>query len=79
MVHGVLMAHKSNRDQQGTYWIIPADIKETAPIEAWWKREGGHEHLIIRQDDGEKADVILASLGQVYDLIAVLNVAVEEV
>jgi hypothetical protein len=76
---------EAHKDAAGTYWVIPADAKDTAPIEVWWKREHtkskklADENLVIRQDDGEEADAIILTLGQVYDLIAVLNCAVEEV
>jgi hypothetical protein len=46
----------------------------------WWDRDVGprknDETLIIRQDSGEKADVIMLTLAQVYDLIHALGLAV---
>jgi hypothetical protein len=81
---------KRDRDKNGCHWIIPTDDTVKTPggrtlggasgITVWWDRDPARkaeEQLIIRQDNGTHADIIIATLGQAYDLIAVLNEAVE--
>lgn len=76
---------EAHKDAAGTFWIIEADGPHSAKIETWWSRDHhtnkklAEETFVIRQDDGEEADAIILTLGQVYDLIAVLDCAVEEV
>jgi hypothetical protein len=45
----------------------------------WWSREKAlkDEWVFVRQADVAAADVLILTLGQVYDLIDVLNQAVE--
>jgi len=81
---------KREHDKNGTHWIIKDDPVVKTPggktfgghtgLTIWWDRDPKNksdEQLIIRQDNDQSADIILASLGQVYDLIAALNEAVE--
>jgi 4-hydroxy-3-methylbut-2-enyl diphosphate reductase IspH len=74
------------RDKNGTHYTCPEDTKEFPEVTAWWSRgkrvrlAGKTEHpeyLCIRQASDERADVILLSPGQVYDLIDALTHAVE--
>ena len=50
-------------------------------IEVWWSREKAlkDECIVIRQGDdaADHLDVVVLTLGQVYDLIDVMNQAVE--
>jgi hypothetical protein len=83
------LACKAIRDTYGTLYRVPAF--EPAPpnrtkltarpnVDVWWDRDPKNksdEDLIIRQDNGDKADVVIITLGQLYDLIEALNGAVE--
>jgi hypothetical protein len=50
-------------------------------LDVWWARRfksRAEETLIIKQENqSDRADVVELTLGQVYDLIAALNMAVE--
>lgn len=79
------------RDSNGTAYTIPASPTNKAPggrqlpgtpeLHAWWARRfvsRSDETLIIKQENmTDRADVIELTLGQVYDLIAALNKAIE--
>lgn len=71
------------RDERGTTWIIPGDdvkVKDTQEVAIWWSRpKQGPEVLLLRQENhtGKNADLIMLTLGQLYDLIDVANQAVE--
>lgn len=85
------MSLRVNRDAHGTSYNIPAaeTIKtpgaKTLPgspaLDVWWARRfksRAEETLIIKQENNpDRADVVELTLGQVYDLIAALNMAVE--
>jgi hypothetical protein len=75
------------KDKNGTYYTSPKDSEEFPEVTAWWSRgkrvrtKGRTtmpEYLCIKQENGEdRADVILLSPGQVYDMLDVLAHAVE--
>lgn len=73
------------RDEKGSTWIIPADegttrTQDTQEVAVWWSRpKGAPEVLLLRQENhtGKNADLIMLTLGQLYDLIDVANQAVE--
>jgi hypothetical protein len=80
---------KASRDSGGAHYEIPAD-KDQPAVEAWWQRRPTkiknnrlqtEELFCIRQDNSSpnnpRADVLVLSPGQVYDLLAALNSAVE--
>jgi hypothetical protein len=85
------MACKVHTDAHGTSYQISAaeTIKtpgaKTLPgsplLDVWWARRfksRAEETLIIKQENmTDRADVVELTLGQVYDLIAALNKAVE--
>jgi hypothetical protein len=74
-------------DGNGHHWTIPAEhhrwgsVKtvEFPEVTVWWSREKAlkDEWVFVRQADVAAADVLILTLGQVYDLIDVLNQAVE--
>jgi hypothetical protein len=76
------IAHK---DADRTYYVIPQDKLPdgvSPPVEVWWKSEPrkpgafDYEFLVVRQDNGKSVDVLMLTLGQVYDMIDALNQAV---
>lgn len=85
------MPLKVDKDPNGTSYTIPASqtvktpggkqLPGTPELHAWWARRfvsRADETLIIKQENmDDRADVIELTLGQVYDLIAALNSAVE--
>lgn len=85
------MACEVTRDDDGVTYTVPAaavvvdpkrQVRRGLPqVQVWWSRPltSPDETLIIRQeyDDRQTADVIELTFGQVYDLIEVLNQAVE--
>jgi hypothetical protein len=80
-----------NRDAHGTSYNIPPSqtvktpggkqLPGTPELDVWWARRfksRSEETLIIKQENmTDRADVVELTLGQVYDLIAALNKAVE--
>jgi len=74
------------KDKDGYQYTVEAEANGVFPaIEVWWMRKprqrfegvtNVEEHLIIRQDNGDNADVILLTPGQTYDLIDALTRAV---
>lgn len=74
---------KEFRAVGGHHWIVPAD-GNINQIDVWWHRPLDHrksggrvlEMLVTRQIDKEQPVVLKLTLGQVYDLIGVLNKAV---
>lgn len=85
------MPAEVHKDSHGSCWKIKEDGK-AAEVIVWWDRKyrkykthkdfakgAPEEVLVIRQDDtdGNQADVLLLTTGQVYDLIDALNRAVE--
>lgn len=76
-----------SKDRNGTFYRSPEDTKQFPEVTAWWSRgkrvrvKGRTEmpeYLCIKQENGEtRADVILLSPGQVYDMIDALTHAVE--
>jgi hypothetical protein len=72
-------------DEHSTLYHVPAFVPQIKnlkhmvprpPIEVWWDRDAKRkddEDLLIRQDNGDKADVITLTLGQAYDLIHALG------
>jgi hypothetical protein len=85
------MACKAHRDTNGTsYTIDPAKTTKSPggtmlpgvpELNIWWARRfksKSAETLIIKQENNaDRSDVVELTLGQVYDLIACLNKAVE--
>lgn len=85
------MPAKSIKDTYGTLWRIAAAATQQLPngkksqgvphIDVWWDRDMKDkpgELLVIRQEnEKDRADVIMLSLGQLYDLIDASNKAVE--
>lgn len=81
-----------HKDERGHFYRIKEE-PEFPEIDAWWSREAPNkkltrdrfsthhsEHFVIRQDNGEDhADVVVLTLGQVYDMIHALNKAVENI
>lgn len=80
----------SSSDSYGTTFVISGEPAFTTrggsrrrgcpEVEVWWSRnEKGDETLIVKQqyDNRATADVHEYTFGQVYDLIDVLNKAVE--
>lgn len=75
------------KDKNGTFYRSPKDGVDFPEVTAWWSRgkrvvvKGKTtmpEYLCIKQDNTEsRADVILLSPGQVYDMIDALTHAVE--
>jgi hypothetical protein len=82
------VACKAIRDENGTLYRVPAFAPEpknrsrlTARpnVDVWWDRDAkvkSDEDLIIRQDNGDKADVIIITQGQGYDLLHALASAI---
>lgn len=85
------MPLKVDRDRNGTNYTITASATVKTPggttlpgapeLNVWWARRFKsrvEETLIIKQENNaDRSDVIELTLGQVYDLIAALNKAVE--
>ena len=85
------MSAKAIKDTYGTLWRIAAAKTDKQPngkqsqgvpsIDVWWDRDAKDkpgELLVIRQENAvDRADVIMCSLGQLYDLIDAANKAVE--
>jgi hypothetical protein len=72
------------RDEHGALYRVPAftpkpeNLTKLEPrpnVDVWWDRgtKKSDEDLYIRQDNGAKADVIVLTLGQAYDLIHALG------
>lgn len=82
------MPCKVIRDEHGALYRVPAftpdktNVIALTPrpnVDVWWDRDPTHksdEDLIIRQDNGEKADVITLTLGQAYDLLHAIGCAI---
>lgn len=83
------MACRASKDKNGTTYHIPADktartvgghqLPGTAEVDVWWARkfkDRRDETLLLRQENGKKVDVIELTLGQVYDMIHALGLAV---
>lgn len=84
------MAARAIRDEHGTLYRIPAQTKVKTPggqwlpgspsVDLWWDRDVGprrnDEQLLIRQTNGDKADVITLTLAQAYDLLHALGCAI---
>ncbi len=78
---------KVSRDKGGTHYTIPEDGAEFPEVHAWWSRGARKktkgrttmpEYFVLKQENGEqRADVILLTPGQLYDLIEAANLAVE--
>jgi hypothetical protein len=76
------------KDKGGTYYVAPKDGVEHPEVAMWWSRGKRvkvlgrthmPEYLCIKQDNGEdRADVLLLSPGQVYDMLDALTQAVEK-
>lgn len=85
------MSLKVDKDPNGSSYTISASptvktpggkqLLGTQELVCWWARRfksHAEETLIIKQENmADRADVIELTLGQVYDLIAALNKAVE--
>lgn len=82
------MACEVHKDRKGTLWRVPPfspkDTVKFEPIphiDVWWDRDMKHkdnEMLVIRQETtADRADVVILTLGQLYDLIDAVNKAVE--
>lgn len=71
---------KKHEDERGVHYTVEKDGTDTEDTEIWWSRsleDKSVECLVIRQANAEdRADVIMLSLGQAYDLIDALNRAV---
>lgn len=84
------MPCRQSKDKDGTTYHIAAattgktpgghQFPGTAAVDVWWSRRlNAHksdETLFIRQSDGEHADIIELTQGQVYDLIHALGWAI---
>lgn len=84
------MPCKATRSPYGTTYIIPSAKPVKTPdgrqyhacgeVMAWWDRGGtdmSDENLCIRQENGTtKADLMILTLGQVYDLHHALGCAI---
>lgn len=84
----VAIEHTSTGGPPNHHWGVNADGDGTSPLEVWWNRgplkkdkkgrTTQEEMLIIRQENEDThADVVMLTLGQVYDLIDALNRAIE--
>ena len=77
----------SHKDKHGYHYSVPQELTKSGialspGVSIWWNRDTHNkqkiEELILRQENGRVgADVIMLTLGQVYDLIDALNQAVE--
>lgn len=85
------MPCRVNRDQQGAQYIVPPEPHKITPgrqrldgrsgVAVWWDRgtKKNDEEVYIRQEnEAKRADVIVLTMGQVYDLIHALNKMIEE-
>jgi hypothetical protein len=84
------MVCRASRDQNGTTYFITEDATARDPagrvlrgspeLQVWWARKfkaRRDETLLIRQENNnQRADVVELTLGQVYDLIHALGLAV---
>jgi len=76
---------KAIRDKNGTLYRVPGYQPKAGKglpvpeVDVWWNRDPrakANESLMIRQDNGDRADVIVLTQGQVYDLIHALGLAI---
>lgn len=86
------MSCKVIRDEHGALYRVPAfapalrsNLRVLPPrphVDLWWDRDAKHksnEDLYIRQDNGTRADVIVITQGQLYDLIHAANCLVKDI
>lgn len=83
------MACQARKDGNCTIYTIPEDktmrdaggktLVPSPELEAWWTRKlrgRRDETFLIRQENGNKADVLELTLGQLYDLHHAIGCAI---
>jgi hypothetical protein len=74
------LACKVTRDEHGALYRVPAftpkernsKLEARPYVDLWWDRDAkdkANEDIVIRQENGDRADTIIINFGQLYDLL----------